>query len=140
MSMNFHQLSYYSLFFYYFLLLFFLLLFATSFSEHKTVWMKWPNLMLQSTLVGWRAHVILKEQCSDFVGSSQHFGSEWFWEFWKEFFLYIYSAGENIQFFTEIFLLEFVIILVSMHTYFYIKHWEKSQSIEDNMATASIGP
>ena len=83
--MNFHQL----------LIIFFLLLYVSYFfSEHKSM-NEWPNLMLQSTLVGWRAHVILKAQCSDFVGSSQHFGSEWFGNFGRNSF-YTYSAGENI--------------------------------------------
>lgn len=76
--------------------------------------------MLQSTLVGWRAHVILKALCSDFVGSSQHFGSEWFGNFGRNSF-YTNSAGET--FFTEFFCSS-VIILVSKHTYCQRKHWK----------------
>lgn len=67
--------------------------------------------------------------------------------FWKwmilgilEGILSIQIRRGKIQFFTETFPSWIVIILVSMHTYFDVKHWEKSQSIEDNMAIASIGP
>lgn len=135
MSMNFHQLLINFLLF----LIFFLLLLATSFMNTKCMngVAKLNVAIHPCRLKGSR---YTERTVFRFCRVQP--------TFWKWMILGILEGilsieirrGKNTFHGNNFFLCSIVIILVSKHTYIYVKHWEKSQSIEDNMATASIGP